>query len=34
MSLCDIEGLIDKDAITNLIVIGDDEYEMEAGKNF
>ena len=34
MSLYDIEGLIDKGAITNLIVIGDDQYEMEAGQNF
>jgi hypothetical protein len=34
MSLWDIEGLIDKDAITNLIVIGDDKYEMDAGKHF
>jgi hypothetical protein len=34
MSLWDIDGLIDKGAITNLIVIGDDQYEMDAGKNF
>lgn len=34
MSLWEIEGLIDKDAITNLIVIGDAQYEMDAGKNF
>ena len=34
MSLWDIEGLIDKGAITNLIVIGDDQYEMDAGKYF
>ena len=34
MSLWDVEGLIDKAAITNLIVIGDSQYEMDAGKNF
>ena len=34
MSLWDIEGLIDRDAITNLIVIGDAQYEMDAGKHF
>jgi hypothetical protein len=34
LSLWDIEGLIDKGAITNLIVIGDDHYEMDAGKSF
>jgi len=34
MSLWDIEGLIDKAAITNLIVIGDSQYEMDAGKHF
>ena len=34
MSLWDIEGLMDRAAVTNLIVIGDDQYEMEAGKNF
>ena len=34
MSLWDIEGLIDKAAITNLIVIGDSHYEMDAGKHF
>lgn len=34
MSLWDIEGLIDKAAITNLIVIGDSQHEMDAGKNF
>ena len=34
MSLWDAEGLIDKAAITNLIVIGDSQNEMEAAKNF
>lgn len=33
LSLWDIEGLIDKAAITNLVVIGDAQYEMDAGKN-
>ena len=30
-SLLDIEGLIDTASLTHLIVIGDSEYEMEAG---
>ena len=34
LSLWDIEGLIDKKAITNLIVIGDAQYEMDAAKYF
>lgn len=34
MSLWDIEGLINKDAMINLIVIGDAQYEMDAGHNF
>jgi len=34
LALWDIDGLVDRDAITNMIVIGDSEYEMEAGKNF
>lgn len=33
ISLNDIEGLIEKDSITNLIVIGDAQYEMDAGKH-
>jgi hypothetical protein len=33
MSLWDIDGLIDKDAITNMVVIGDSQYEMDAGRH-
>ena len=34
MSLWSIPGLIDSKAMTNLIVIGDAHYEMEAGQHF
>jgi len=34
LSLWDIENFLDKEAITNLIVIGDSHYEMDAGKCF
>ena len=34
MRLWHIEGLLDKEAVTNLIVLGDSEYEMEAGLFF
>ena len=34
LSLWDIDDLLDRDAITNLIVIGDAQYEMDAGKSF
>jgi hypothetical protein len=34
MSLRGISGLIDIKAMTNLIVIGDANYEMEAGAHF
>ena len=34
MSLWDVKGLIDKDAITNLIVIGDSQNEIDAAKHF
>jgi hypothetical protein len=33
-SLWDLEGYLDKAAITNLVAVGDAEYEMEAAKNF
>ena len=31
MSLWDINSLLEKEALTNLIVLGDSEYEMDAG---
>lgn len=34
MSLWGISGLIDSKAMTNLIVIGDAHYEMDAGLHF
>lgn len=34
LSLWEIDDLLDRDAITNLIVIGDAQYEMDAGKSF
>lgn len=34
LSLWDVENFLDKEAITNLIVIGDSHYEMDAGKCF
>lgn len=34
MGLWNIEGLLDKEAVTNLIVLGDSQYEMEAGSFF
>ena len=34
MSLWGISGLIDSKAMTNLIVVGDAHYEMEAGLHF
>ena len=34
LALWNIDDLLDRDAITNLIVIGDAQYEMDAGKSF
>jgi len=34
MQLLEVEGLIDSSLLTNLVVIGDSEYEMEAGTHF
>ena len=34
MSLWKMEGLLDRDSALNLIVIGDSQFEMKAGKYF
>ena len=33
-SLWDIEGLLEKNCLTNLIVIGDSQHEIDAGIDF
>ena len=30
----DVEGLLERDCLLNMIVVGDSDYEMDAGKQF